>query len=286
MAAYGPAMFSHIGDVSRTGRYGKAYGAYTLAQQVAMASGPTFGGLIADFWGYRQTFVCSGVVISIAVVVGLTFFPDSGRIKKERIGKEISKTFLGLYHNKLIVFSWVTVFSFYFMHGVTPPFLPLYAKNIGLSISMIAFLFTLQSFTNAVSRVIFGSFYDRFKKVVPPIIASLIVGAFSTVLLSVSTEIVSLGLFMSVIGICFGTTTMIASATIAEVTTPDNRGLAMGIFNACFYGAMAVSPVILGPIISRFGFQNGFWFTGVNGLFGSFIAYLIIHSRKSSHTRT
>ena len=280
MAAYGPAMFSFVGDVSRAGRFGRAYGAYTLAQQIAMALGPAVGGLVADLVGYRQTFVCSGVLVSLAAIVGLTSFPHGTSEQSLLNRKEITQTFKILYHERIVLFSWGTVFCFYFMYGIAPPFLPLYAKNVGLSVPLIAALFTVQSSANAASRLVFGAFYDRVKKAVPSIMVSLIIGAIATAVLTSFKDMVSLIVLMGIIGICFGITTMVASASIAEATTPASRGLAMGIFNGCFYGAMAVSPALLGPVISRYGFQLGFWSAAATGLVGSLLVCLMTRTAK------
>ncbi len=273
MAAYGPAMFSFVGDVSRAGAFGRAFGAYTLAQQIAMASGPTVGGIVADFIGYRQMFVFSGVLVFIGTLVGLLFFPQGERGKISG-WREIRQIFKVLCREKIIVFSWATVFSFYFMYGIAPPFFPLYSKDVGLGVSLIAILFTVQSSANAVSRLIFGEMYDRVKKPMTTVMFSLIGGSIATSALTFFKDMIYLVILMAIIGMFFGITTMVASAAIAEATTPRSRGLAMGIFNGCFYGAMAISPALLGPVISRYGFQLGFLSAAIIGLFGSSIVYL------------
>jgi MFS family permease len=71
VAAFTPSALSLVGDAAAPGRAGYAFAWYTTAHYGAIAVGPFLGGLAAQWWGYRESFVGSAIVVAAALVFGL-----------------------------------------------------------------------------------------------------------------------------------------------------------------------------------------------------------------------
>ncbi|RLI04520.1 hypothetical protein DRO26_04420 [Candidatus Bathyarchaeota archaeon] len=260
VAAFSPTVIAFVGDVSKTESLGLAYGLYTTIMATAMASGPSVGGLSAELFGYQNTFIWSGLVILVGVFVGFLAFPSKfdGRRRTETYWKDISSDFRKVAGNNLIFACWVAAFCLSFGWGVAPAFLPLYGRKIGLGVVLVGLLFTVQSASSAASRFPFGVLLDKVHGGKFFVVLGLGVLGLSTAMLTFFTDLTVLMGLMGLIGFAMGMAFVSLSSLIAEATDYVTRGLAMGVYSACFYGGMSVSPALLGSFITLYGYQFGF----------------------------
>lgn len=281
-AAYSPAITAFVGDISQSNQRGRVYGYYTTVMQTAMALGPGVGGGIADlFKSYRFSFIISGLIIMIGAVIGLLFFPrDEAKTETSRSGKD----FALLLRRESLLTSWVVTFSISFMWSVSSTYIPLYASEIGLTATEIGLLFTIQAATNALGRFPIGVLYDRIKEHSAMILASVLIGVFVTASISTATSTIILFTLMGMFGIALGTATMATNATIAESLSQTSRGVGMGAYYLFFYGGMAAGPAMLGPVISVYGFQEGFLLAAGVGLTSTLLVFALrARSRHQTH---
>ncbi|WP_309492235.1 MFS transporter [Candidatus Hecatella orcuttiae] len=258
IAAYTPSIIAFVGDVSGSLSFGRAYGLYTTFMAVAMAVGPGFGGLIAGLAGFKGSFTLSGFIITAGLLFGLTAFPSTKRKEAALPSARILQEFRLLFANRVALVCFVSAFCLTFTWGITPAFIPLYAKSIGLSVFAIGLLFTAQSTASAAIRLPFGTLSDRLGRRMPFMFLGLLTAASATLFLTSSTNLPVLAALMGLVGLAMGMTFLSASALLAETTTQGGRGLAMGAYSTCFYAGMAASPALLGQVISAYGFQPGF----------------------------
>ncbi len=75
-------------------------------------------------------------------------------------------------------------------------------------------------------------------------------------------------------------------ALIAEVVPPESRGLAMGGYNTCIYFGMMLSSALMGGIIVKIGFENGFHLTGLINLLLLGFFYLFMKNFEPHKQKT
>jgi len=283
LACYSPAVTAFIGDVSRSDKVGRFYGTYTTVQQVAIASGPAVGGLIAGILGFRNVFGLSGAIVLIGSIIAFLYFPKESSGRSNAPSLSVSEGFNLLRASSVVLISWISVFTVSFMWGVSQTFLPIYAETVGIGVAIVGVLFAVQSATNAILRIPLGAVYDRLAKKWLLMIVGVISEALATALVASVATPLMLGVLMILIGFGMGVTQMAASALISESSNRATRGLGMGFYYTCFYGGMAVSPGALGFVISALGFQPGFLAAAVVGL-AAILVVLAITYRAARHT--
>jgi MFS family permease len=276
-ASFAPAMASFVGDITSKEKMGRAFGWYTSAMQVGMASGPVLGGLTAEYAGDAYVFILSGVVITIALLLAVLALPalsneglESGSV--EHIGRSLKD----LKGNRTVVACWLATICIAFGFGVFHPFFPLYAQSIGLERFSIGLLFGVNSFFNAVARIPAGYLSDRLGKRNPFIIIGMVIFAFSIVSLALSTNWYALIALVAFMGLTMGITTMALNTSLVESVLPAKRGIAMGGFSTALYGGFAISSALAGGIISSFGYFPGFLVAGIICAIGSLLFYKLI----------
>ncbi len=265
-AAYSPAVTAFVGDISKTEERGRSYGIYTTAMQTAMALGPGVGGVVAELSkSYQYTFIVSSLVVMFGAVIGILFFPrDDAKPRGEVV--RVNGGLVSLLSEGSLQASWVATFSISFMWGVSSTFLPIHAEGIGLIVTEIGLLFTVQAVVNALSRLPFGLLYDRIRQHAAMLVTSLILGTLVTAYIPTASSIIILLALMGLYGVSLGTTTMVTNATIAESLPRSSLGVGMGTYYLCFYGGMAAGPFLTGLAMSTYGFQEGFRLAPAVGL--------------------
>lgn len=274
IASFSPAMASFVGDVTRQAKMGRAYGWYTTAMQMGMASGPALGGLVAERGGYAWSFILSGGVILATLILAVMFLPPSGAASRHGIELGM-QGLLRLGRTRGVAACWLAVFCIAFSFGAFMPFFPLYAREVGLSAASIGLLFTLQSMLNALGRIPTGYLSDRIGRRGPFVVVGMLLFAVPMALLTISEEWYVLTALVSILGLSMGVATMALSTSLAESVRRLNRGMAMGGFSTALYGGFAVSATATGWLISAKGYAPGFFAAGLACALGALMFHLL-----------
>ena len=142
-------------------------------------------------------------------------------------------------------------------------FFPLHAQNQGLNVAEIGLVFAVQGLWNALCRIPFGYLSDRVARRGSLVILGLLGFSAAMVGFAVSENVVHFIVTATLFGISMGLAFTSVGALTAEVVDQESRGLAMGGYNTCIYFGMMLSSALMGSIIQRIGFANGFHLTAV-----------------------
>ena len=266
LAAFGPTMMSLVADISPVTHLGRSYGWYTTALYTSMSLGPALGGFLADQLGFLQVFLISGILIFITFWLILFYLPRARHILKDRARKNESGAAWELLHNRPLVGCWLVTLGGCFGLGMFVTFFPLHGDNQGLSVAEIGLVFAVQGLWNALSRIPFGHLSDRVSRRGTLVILGLLGYSCAMVGFALSTRLVHFVLTATLLGISMGLAFTSVGALIAEVVDRESRGLAMGGYNTCIYFGMMLSSALMGGVIQRIGFENGFYLTGLLNL--------------------
>jgi MFS family permease len=271
-AAYSPSMTALVGGLVKNG-VGKSMGAYTTAMQIGMSLGPVFGGALKDRLGYEAVFISSGLVSSLALIVCVLKIPKAAKDTREGLRLEAD----------LNVYScWLATFSISFFWGVINSYLPIFGREcLSLQAFEISLIFAAQSVSNALFRVPLGYIVDKSPSPYLLLSIGLSLSTVVTKMLPMSWSLLPLTGLMAVFGLAMAVVTITTTSAVAQRLPEGSRGLGMGIYYTCFYGGLALSPIIMGSSIAS-SYREGFALTSLAGLVGlAATIFGLISSRNS-----
>ncbi|MDI9644125.1 MAG: MFS transporter [Candidatus Verstraetearchaeota archaeon] len=132
--------------------------------------------------------------------------------------------------------------------GIVMPFLPVYAQLLGAGSALdIGILSSAFLITRTFLATPAGSFSDRLgrRRV---IMAGLALYALTSVLFASASSWVELIAYRAMQGIASAMVWPAATALVADITAPDKRGTAMGIFNSVSMSGWMIGPALGGAI--------------------------------------
>ena len=252
----GPSSMSAM-MTTRDGRsHSRTMAAYGMALAAATLVGYGLGGVLASWSGYDSVFLTGGGLLIAGLVLAF-FLPGHkpGFLPTQTREKTWTKT-AGLLRRRTLIGPYATVFAQYFSLGGVVTLLPLHVRNLGLEavhtgISMAAFSVMFLLIQIPVSRMRNG--YDKSLLT----ITGILLGIVALLLLPLAEEFAFIALCMGSYGISHGLMFPSISATVAENTAPEERGLGTGIFHALLTGGVAAGAPIMGWTGGYIGLEWG-----------------------------
>lgn len=168
------------------------------------------------------------------------------------------------------------------------PILPLYVKALDAAapLFLIGLVTGIHRLSLAITQPLAGGWSDRIGRRRPFIIGTLL-AAVASFLGGAAFGVVDLMLYRILSGIGFGMLTLAAMAFIADITSPNNRATAMGIFSASTLAGAAIGPLPGGVIAEAFssrllGYRATFYFSGAVMILVGIYAYFLIRERAKN----
>ncbi|BBO73228.1 MFS transporter [Desulfosarcina widdelii] len=287
IAAFGPTMMSWVSEISPSTHMGRAYGWYTTALFCGLGMGPAAGGALGEWLGFRPVFLIGAALVAITIWAVQWFLPAleaPADLKIEKPRQQLNWRLM--LTNRQLMGCWLVTFGANIIGGAFFTFLPLLAYERGLDVGQIGIVYLVQSITNALARIPFGTISDRigrrkYQALLGVVLASLSIAGFAPAVTFVHFLLAAF---------CLGVSLAIAftsiGALIAETTEPRFRGLAMGGYNSFIYFGLMAGSIGLGPLIEAIGFGAGFLFAGASNLFFvSFFAWSMLgYSQDNRNT--
>ncbi|MCX5888242.1 MAG: MFS transporter [Deltaproteobacteria bacterium] len=283
LAAFGPTIMAFVANISPITHLGRSYGWYTTALYCGMTLGPAMGGFVAQGAGFTLTFFISGLSIFLTFWVLIFFLPGTGAGPPRQTAQAgTTLAMVGqLLRNRPLLGCWLGTLGGCFGLGLFLTFLPLHAKDQGLSVGQIGLVFATQGIVNALSRIPFGNLSDRVSNRNWLAVAGLLGVAGSIAAFGLADRIGYFILCAAALGASMGLAFTSIGALTAEAAPPEFRGLAMGGYNAAIYLGMMLSSALMGPVIRSLGFTDGFLLTGLINLILLAGFYLLIRDFSS-----
>ena len=272
IAAFGPTMMSWVAEISPATHLGRAYGWYTTALFCGLGMGPAAGGALGDRVGYPPVFLTGGVLVAVTVLAVSRYLPMRTQMPApEAGGARWQANFQLLLANRPLMGCWLVTFGACIIAGTFFTFLPLFAHERGLNAGQIGMVYLVQSVSNALFRIPFGTISDRvgqrkYQALLGIVLVTLAIAGFAPARTPVHFFVAALGM-----GISMAVAFTSIGALIAETVEPHMRGLAMGGYNSCVYFGLMAGSFGMGPLIEAVGFARGFLLAGVINL--PFVVY-------------
>lgn len=142
--------------------------------------------------------------------------------------------------------------------GVLLPILPLYAKDLGASGTMLGIIFASLALTMAVSNPIMGRLSDRFgyKRIISLGLLIHVPVALAYIIATHPHHLIAIRLVEGVLCTMVETVSM---AYVGVISPKDREGSYMGIFNTFIYLGLGVGPFLGGILTDLYSIRMPFY---------------------------
>lgn len=255
---------------------------YSGAMSGGFAIGNSAGGWLADTFGYQWTFGIAATLPLLAAFLTPRVFEASG-LTKGGAPKARGKTTLRgklreVRNGKTLVVAQMA-FTLNALHYMLTTYLPLYALNIGLSLTSVGFLRATHSIFGMVTRP-FGGEATRFASADRIANSGLVLVAIIIALTPSFDSMMVLVPMFVLLGTARGIVLVNNTVSLAEGVREDpaRRGVASGIFNAARDLGSVCGPILGGIMAAHIGIENMLR-AGPTILMAVYFAVLIITTR-------
>jgi len=257
-APIGPSTMSVIADYSDRRKKGRAMSLYGISIGMATLAGFGLSGILHSRLGYKAVFLVGTVLSTIGFLLSLLL---PGSVKKERLegntlyGKGWKKS-KDLFVRKGLIVAYSSIFAHYFTFGGVVTLLPLYIKSLGMEAFHVGMSLTAFSIIFVIVQFPSGALSDRLGRLMP-IAFGLCLGIVSLVIIPLATTFPLLVAIMALYGMAFGLLFPSISALVADYSTPEERGMATGIFHALLTAGVAIGAPLMGWVGGVVGIKLG-----------------------------
>jgi MFS transporter, DHA1 family, multidrug resistance protein len=263
--AAGPSTFpigaALLGDVTTPGQRVLAFGLYTTAMGVGFTIGPLIGGQVAERAGTGAAFIVGAAVAvvdgTLALLVVPALRPNAARA---RAGRSLRGILALARRPDLALACLGTLLMGWTFNGAISTFFPLYGDALGLSAATIGALFALRAFVSAFGRLPNG-LLARALGNQAVMLAALILDALAMVALAFAHQTWLLAVPLLGEGLAFGAYLVAGQTFVADRTTVENRGTAVGLYAMAGSLGSTAAPASLGAVADRWGLAATFGIT-------------------------
>jgi MFS family permease len=252
----GPATMSATADYSHKAQKGRAMSFYGMALAAATLVGYGLSGILVSRLGYQALFLFGAALLMVGVVTTLLL---PGASKKDYITATTSpgiKKVKGLLKRRGLIVAYGCIFAQYFTFGGVVTLLPLYVRGLGMEAFHVGVLLATFAIMFIIIQLPSGAFSDKVGRLVP-ITIGLGLGIVSLVILPSVATLPLMAVVMALYGTAYGILFPSISALVTDHTTPEERGLATGIFHALLTAGVAIGAPVIGWVGEAAGVQLG-----------------------------
>lgn len=145
--------------------------------------------------------------------------------------------------------------------GLVMPLLPLYARDFGASGFQLGLLTASFAATRIVTTFPGGWLADRIGRK-RPVVAGLLTYSIVMTLYGFSQDVNQLILLRGLQGTASGIVWPVISTMVADISSPEDRGKAMGLYSSMWFLGMVVGPGLGGLLADAFTEAVPFFFCG------------------------
>ena len=254
----GPATMSITADYSNGTQKGRAMAFYGMSIATATLVGYGLGGVIASRLGYKALFLFGTIMLAIGAMLSLSL-PGARKkgsvTAKTSLGEGLDKA-KGLLRRKGLTVAYSSIFAQYFAFGGVVTLLPLYVNNLGMEAFHVGMLLATFAIMFIILQFPSGALSDKVGRLIPTA-AGLCLGVVSLVILPSLVTFPMLAVIMGLYGTAYGVLFPSISALVADYTSPEERGMATGIFHAFLTAGVALGAPIMGWVGGMVGVELG-----------------------------
>jgi MFS family permease len=258
------------GDKSRSNR---VLSNFTFVNSLAQLAGPSLGGFLSDWGGYTTIFLVF-VGLNAAALLMATFLPPTTVAKgsnpeagdkldwKQALWRSYANGYGLMRRNKPFSTAILLNGIMFMLVDLRSTFFPLYLNNLGLSHSVIGSVLSVSALATLIVRPFTGYAINRLGHY-RIMMASMIVGGVSLVLLALRPEILMLSVIMFLWGASTGINQPMALIMVSQSVELKEQGMGMTIRTMSNRVVQLTNPLFFGVVTTAIGLSLGFGVMGV-----------------------
>ena len=250
------ALYSAVTESVPANRLGRSMGWLTFSMQAGFFLGPTVAGLLVA--------VIPDVRLVIAITTTVVLFAVPGAISapstRQTEGRfDLVTPLRALFRQQAFVPVVIGLVSATLVWGTVGAFLPIFGREaLALPSSQVGFLLALQAVANGLARIPGGRIVDWAPHRWPIVFVGTVVWSAATVVLGHLHGFVAPAIVMVVATPFMATAFVTVAFVFGNLSAASTRGVAMGFYGTVLFLALAVGPLMFGPIIQNAGYAAGF----------------------------
>ncbi|WP_314588580.1 MFS transporter [Paenibacillus terrigena] len=250
LAGYVPAAIALVGTNTPEKHVGHALGIMATASAAGSIIGPMVGGTMSRFFGYRETFFLSAVVVLIAAFIALIGIKEE-KFDRNRTRSHVIDDLKQAASNRPLMNQFVTVLIVSGSVMILEPLLTLYVLDMGITHSDASFssgiIFSAVGIATVIAAPQWGKLGAKYgyRKI---LMIGLIGGGIGNLLQIFFHHIVGFGILRFIYGLFFAAVYPALNALIVKATTPDFRGRAFSLNQSANQLGTMAGPMIGGAL--------------------------------------
>ncbi len=253
------ASQAYISRLSEASRREKGFGWLSFGAAAGTGIGPILGGILVARFGYTGAF---WVVLALSaaglILLGFKDSRESLATKSAYNPIQDARQAGALLMDSKVLMILIFTFAIIFAASLRSSFLPVLLRDEGLTEVTVGLLISVFAVMSTSVRIIFGKLLELFnrRKI---LLASMLAIIIAVALLPWTTSVAGFGLLISLFGLGFGMTQPLSMVMVADLTNPDQSGLAMGLRFTAIMIAGLLGPIVMGLIIEASGLAPAFY---------------------------
>ncbi len=265
------AYQTYVSSIGSSADLESNFGWYTAANSIGQLLGPVLGGLVADQVSYETAFWISALLS--AATAGLVSLLPAAKDALKR--QELVHIQLPIVRELLqrggVKVAMTSSFAVLFTMGARQAFFPLLLQNLGYGATHVGLLNSIQAGAGLATRPFIGMVVKLVGNRLNALVVTVSLAGIGLILIPAGQSLV----FFSIVSILIGTGTGLAQPLsmliVADNSSEQERGLAMGLRLMGNRLAQMVNPLLFG-LITSFSGLNAAFVTGGSLLIGSAVA--------------
>jgi MFS family permease len=237
----------------------KGFGWLAFGASAGNSVGPILGGVLVGRFGYPAAFWVV-LVLSTAGLMLLRLEDTKESLATEisynpiRDAQQAGLIALSPQVRLVLIFTFAVVFA----ANLRTSFLPVLLRTEGLSELTVGVLISTFAIMSTSIRLIFGRLLKIFNRngILAVSMLSIII---AVGLLPSVVSVAGLTVLIALFGLGFGITQPLSMVMVADLTKPEQSGLAMGLRFTAIMLAGLLSPIFLGFVIETIGLGPAFY---------------------------
>jgi len=250
------AFISRLPDALRRE---KGFGWLSFGAAAGQSLGPILGGILVGRYDYPAAFwVVLGLSSAGLILLWLKDTKESISTKSSYNPVQDARQAGLLAMDPKVWMILIFTFGIIFAANLRASFLPVLLRGEGLTEFTVGVLISIFAIMATSIRLVFGKLLNAFnrKKILT---VSMLAIIFAVGLLPSVDSVSGFTILISLFGLGFGMTQPLSMVMIADLTDPDQSGLAMGLRFTAIMLAGLLSPIFLGLIIESIGLSPAFY---------------------------
>jgi MFS family permease len=235
-AAFWVATSTIIADASPPELLTRSMARYNLSWMTAFVVGPFLGGVISEALGFPFLFVTASAINLVSFVVISAFIRP--RYERRKGGSDMMVSLQAL---RDLSYVYLALIPYALILGIFMAILPGHMKALGITTAMVGLLITVSNGFRGLGFLFAERFVDWGVKKSLALSSALL--SVALLLVTFSRGEVSFLLPMSLLGFAGGIITPVILDCVANETSPDALGAALGTHEAIYGLGMCLGPV-------------------------------------------